>query len=519
MSDKASGTGKVYLVGAGPGDPKLITLRGRECLQRAEVVLYDYLANPALLAWAPAAAERLYVGRRGRQAYDDQDHINHLLIQKAREGKTVVRLKGGDPFVFGRGGEEAEAVAAAGVPYEIVPGVTAAVAVPAYAGIPVTHRTFASSVAFLAAHEDPKKGASSLDWSRMASGPGTLVFLMGVKNLSTVVDQLVTEGKSPDLPVAVIRWGTRAAQRTVVGALRDIAQKVAEAKLEPPALVVVGDVVRLRERLNWFESKPLFGKRVLVTRATDQAGDLSDLLAEQGAEPIECPTIQIVGPETWEPLDHAIRELSRFRWVVFTSVNGVRFFMERLRQARKDARALSGATICAIGPKTAEALSSVGLTADLVPAEYQAEGLLDSLLQAGISAGDHVLIPRAAVARELLPDQLRGMGVEVRVVPAYRTIRPTTDLADVKERLAVNAIHLITFTSSSTVTNFCEMFETREELTQATKGATVACIGPITAQTARACGLAVGIMATTNTIPGLVDAIVKRTAEGSMQQV
>ncbi len=518
MSDAARKAGKVYLVGAGPGDPKLLTIRGKECLQRADVVLYDYLANPALLALAPAEAERIYVGRRGRQAYDDQGHINELLIQKAREGKIVVRLKGGDPFVFGRGGEEAEAVAAAGVAYEIVPGVTSAVAVPAYAGIPVTHRTFASSVAFLTAHEDTAKGASALDWSRMASGPGTLVFLMGVKNLQRVVDQLVTEGKSPDLPVAVIRWGTRAAQRTVVGALRDIVRKVAEAGIEPPALVVVGEVVRLRDRLNWFESKPLFGKRILVTRAPEQAGDLSDRLAELGAEPIECPTIQLVPPESWEPLDRAIAELRRFRWVVFTSVNGVKYFMERLRHAGKDARSLAGATICAIGPKTADELTAVGLTADLVPSGFQAEGLLDAMLQAGVSAGDHVLIPRAAVARELLPNQLRQMGVEVRVVPAYRAVRPVVDVESVKDLLRRQAIDVVTFASSSTAANFCGLFESRDELVALARDVTIACIGPITAQTARERGLTVGVTAAENTIPALVDAIVRHAVEGSTQR-
>jgi uroporphyrinogen III methyltransferase/synthase len=518
MSDIPRKAGKVYLVGAGPGDPKLLTIRGKECLQRADVVLYDYLANPALLALAPVEAERIYVGRRGRQAYDDQDHINHLLIQKAGEGKIVVRLKGGDPFVFGRGGEEAEAVAAAGVAYEIVPGVTSAVAVPAYAGIPVTHRTFASSVAFLTAHEDPTKGASALDWSRMASGPGTLVFLMGVKNLQAVVDRLITEGKSPDLPVAVIRWGTRALQRTVVGALRDIVEKVAKAKVEPPALVVVGDVVRLRERLNWFESKPLFGKRILVTRAPDQAPDLSDRLAEQGAEPVECPTIQIAPPESWEPTDRAIGDLRRFRWVVFTSVNGVKYFMERIRHAGKDARAFAGSTICVIGPKTADELATVGLKADLVPSDFQAEGLLDAMLQAGVAAGDHVLIPRAAVARELLPDQLRRMGVNVRVVPVYRTVRPAVDIEPIKDLLRAHAFDFVTFASSSTVINFCDLFDSRDELVALTWETTIACIGPITAQTVRDRGLTVGVTAAQNTIPALVDAIVRHAVKGSTQR-
>jgi uroporphyrinogen III methyltransferase/synthase len=318
--------GIVYLVGAGPGDPKLLTLRGRECLERADVVLYDYLANPALLNLAPAGAERIYVGRRGRGQYQDQGEINRLLIEKVRDGKTVVRLKGGDPFVFGRGGEEAEAVAAAGLPFEVVPGVTSAVAAPAYAGIPVTHRTLASTVTFVTGHEDPTKETEALEWPRLATAHGTLVFLMGVKNLPAIVANLKKEGKPGNTPAAVIRWGTKAGQRTVVGTVDTIAAKSAEAKIEPPSIIVVGEVVRLREQLNWFETKPLFGRRVLVTRAREQADELSGLLAEQGAEPIECPTIQVVPPDSWVELDGAIAGLKQFQWLVFTSVNGVKPF-------------------------------------------------------------------------------------------------------------------------------------------------------------------------------------------------
>ena len=501
-------TGKVYLVGAGPGDPKLLTLRGKECLEQADVVLYDYLANPVLLDHAPARAERIYVGRRGRGRYQDQSEINRLLIDKARAGNVVVRLKGGDPFVFGRGGEEAEAVAQAGVPFEVVPGVTSAVAAPAYAGIPVTHRTLASTVTFVTGHEDPTKEAEALEWPRLATAHGTLVFLMGVKNLPAIVANLRREGKSADTPAAVIRWGTKSGQRTVIGTLATIVDKAAEAQVEPPSVIVIGEVVRLREQLNWFETKPLFGRRVLVTRAREQAGDLSRLLAEQGAEPVECPTIQIVPPASWAELDEAIDGLRTYQWLVFTSVNGVKPFMERLRHKGLDSRAVAGLRLGCIGPRTAEALAAHGLRADVIPSEYQAEGLIEAMKTAGVK-GQRVLIPRAAVAREILPDQLRTLGADVRVVTAYRTVVPSVEADRLKEQLRARALHVLTFASSSTVRNFAGLFGGRDEVQQATSGTVVACIGPITAKTAAEEGLTVSITAAENTIPALVDAIVQ----------
>ncbi len=502
-------TGIVYLVGAGPGDPKLLTLRGRECLERADVVLYDYLANPVLLEFAPAQAERIYVGRRGRGHYQDQGEINRLLIEKARAGKIVVRLKGGDPFVFGRGGEEAEAVAGAGLPFEVVPGVPSAVAAPAYAGIPVTHRTLASTVTFVTGHEDPTKEAEALEWPRLATAHGTLVFLMGVKNLPAIVANLRREGKPDSTPAAVIRWGTKTSQRTVTGTLGTIAAKAAEARIEPPSVIVIGEVVRLRKQLNWFETKPLFGRRVLVTRAREQAGELSRLLVEQGAEPVECPTIRIAPPDSWAELDDAIAGLSRYQWLVFTSVNGVKPFMERLRRKGLDGRALAGLRLCCIGPRTAEALAAHGLCADVVPSEYQAEGLIEAMKTAGVK-GQRVLIPRAAVAREILPDQLRALGADVRVVTAYRTVLPEVEAERVKDLLRKQALHVLTFASSSTVRNFCGLFNGREEMQRLTGGAVVvACIGPITAKTASEEGLPVTITAAENTIPALVDAIVQ----------
>ena len=504
---RMSAVGKVYLVGAGPGDPQLLTLRGKRCLEQADVVVYDYLANPVLLEHAPERAERIYVGRRDRGRYQDQHDVNHLLIGKAREGKVVVRLKGGDPFVFGRGGEEAEAVAEAGIPFEVVPGVTSAVAVPAYAGIPVTHRTLASTVAFVTGHEDPTKGTSSMEWPRLASADGTLVFLMGMKNLPAIVERLTKDGKAIETPVALIRWGTRSHQRTVVGTLGDIVEKAEQAQMEPPTIIVVGQVVRLRDQLNWYETRPLFGKRVLVTRAREQAGELSTLLAEHGAEPVEYPVIQTVPPETWHEVDTALADLSRYHWLVFTSVNGIRPFMERLKSNGQDARALSGLRIGCIGPRTAEELARYGLNADLIPAQFQAEGLIAAMTEAGVS-GRRVLIARAAVAREILPDQLRAVGADVRVVTVYRTIRPISAVERLRDQLARRDLHVMTFASSSTVRNFCAIFESREDLRTLTAGAAVACIGPITAQTAEEEGLPVTIMAKENTIPALVDAIV-----------
>ena len=500
--------GKVFLVGAGPGDPRLLTLRGKDCLEQADVVIYDYLANPALLNYVPAGAERVYVGRRGRGRYQEQHDINRLLIDKAREGKIVVRLKGGDPFVFGRGGEEAEAVAEAGISFEVVPGVTSAIAVPAYAGIPVTHRTLASAVTLVTGHEDPSKSQSTIDWPRLAAGDGTLVFLMGMKNLPSLVTHLREEGKADETPVALIRWGTRASQRTIVGTLRDIVGLAADAHLEPPTIIVVGEVVRLRDRLNWFEQRPLFGKRILVTRARAQAGELSARLVDYGAEPVEYPVIEVVPPETWSELDRALAELGRYHWLVFTSVNGVRPFMKRLAHHRLDGRALSGLKICCIGPRTAEEVRRYRLTPDLVPDEYQAEGIIEALTKAGVR-GSRILIPRAETAREILPDQLRAAGAAVDVMTVYRTIRPSLIVERLRDELRAGQIHVMTFASSSTVRSFSAVFESREEMLKLTAGIPVACIGPITAHTAQEEGLSVTILPKENTIPALVEGIVE----------
>ncbi|HAA03717.1 MAG TPA: uroporphyrinogen-III C-methyltransferase [Syntrophobacteraceae bacterium] len=496
--------GKVFLVGAGPGDPGLFTLRGKEVLAQAEVVIYDYLANPELLQYAPAGAEKIYVGKKGGDHTLGQDGINRLLVEKGRD-HVVVRLKGGDPFVFGRGGEEAEDLVAAGIPFEVVPGVTAAVAVPAYAGIPLSHRDYTASIGFVTGHERDDKQDSNLAWDKLATGVGTLVLFMGVKNLPEISHNLITHGRSPATPVAVIRWGTTTRQQTVVGTLENIAAQVAQAGLKPPAIIVVGEVVRLRERLNWFEGKPLFGRTVVVTRAREQASDFKMLLSQWGAHCIEFPTIAIQPPPSWEPLDLAMARLASYHWLIFTSVNGVSYFLERLRTLGGDIRDLKGIHLAAIGPKTAEAMENLGLRLDLVPSEYRAEAILDAL-GADSVRGRRVLLPRALEARDVLPDTLRQWGAEVDVVPAYQTVLPDHESTQVLEALRAGAVDCVTFTSSSTVTNFLRMFA-RDEILPILEGISIACIGPITAETAQKHGLAVSILPADYTIPALASAI------------
>lgn len=498
-------TGKVYLVGAGPGDPGLFTLKGLEVLRKAEVVIYDYLANEELLKLAPASAERIYVGKKGGDHTLPQMGINELLALKGRD-HLVVRLKGGDPYVFGRGGEEAQVLAEAGIPFEVVPGITAAVAVPAYAGIPLSHRDYTASIGFITGHErDDQEGDSKIAWDKIATGVGTLVFFMGVKNLPEICGSLIAHGRAPETPVAVIRWGTTPEQQTITGTLVDIADQVARARLKPPAITVVGEVVRLRSQLNWFEQRPLFGKRIVVTRAREQASDFKAMLEALGAHCIEFPTIEIGPPPSWEPLDTAISRLRDYHWVIFTSVNGVRLFMDRLWSAGKDVRALSGLKLAAIGPKTAEALEHRGLRPDLIPKEYRAESILESLAGEQIN-GRRFLMPRAMVARDILPDTLRDRGAVVDVVPTYRTVLPTDRSTKILESFQTGTIDCITFTSSSTVSNFFSLFE-RDRLLPFLETVTIACIGPVTAETAVEYGLTVSVMPQEYTIPGLTQAI------------
>ena len=501
---RAEGSGRVSLVGAGPGDPGLITVAGRERLRRADVVVYDRLAHPALVAEAPADAERIYVGKAPAEHAVTQDEIGRLLVDRARAGKRVVRLKGGDPFVFGRGGEEADDLVAAGVEFDVVPGITSAIAVPAYAGIPITHRDAASSFAVVTGHEAPGKPASRIDWAALATGVDTLVFLMGRRALAEIAARLIAEGRDPATPAAAIEWGATPRQRTVAAPLSELAAAAEAAALSPPTVIVVGHVVALRERLRWYDDRPLFGKRVLVTRTRAQAGKLSSALWEAGAEPIEFPAIEIV-PRDLAPAVAAATRLAAgdYDWAVFTSANGVAAFWRAVGDAGLDARAFGGVRLAAIGPATVEALDAHGLRADVVPDRFVAEALADALAPE-VAAGDHVLLPRAAGSRDMLPSRLRAAGARVDDLPVYESRRPARPDPAVVARIEAGEIDVASFTASSTVRGCLDLLDGRAELL---RDAVIACIGPITAQTAAAAGLRVDVVAREHTIPGLVAAL------------
>jgi uroporphyrinogen III methyltransferase/synthase len=494
--------GKVYLVGSGPGDPGLLTLKGKAAIERADLVVFDFLANEALLRFAPPGCERILVGKRAGRATLPQDEINRMLIRKARAGRTVVRLKGGDPFIFGRGGEEALALAQAGIPFEVVPGVSSGYAAAAYAGIPVTHRDIASSVAFITGHEDPQKPQPSLEWAKFSASAGTLVLFMGVRNLPRITEDLLRHGHDSCTPAAVIRWGTRAAQQVIEGTLADIARKA--QSIEPPAVTLIGDVVRLRSRLAWFERLPLFGRRIVVTRARDQAGSLTGPLEELGAEVIEIPCIELRPPRSWEPLDGAIQRLEKFDYLVVTSMNGVRCFLERLAVNGRDARDLKGLEIGAIGPATEAEFAKAGIKVDFVPDEYRAEGLIKSLAGRDLR-GKAFLIPRARIARDVLPRALRERGARVEVVEAYQTAMPNLGARELARWLDPSP-DAITFTSSSTVVNFFKLLTPRlkQKLLRRTH---LVSIGPVTSNTIRRLGFKVRIEAEESTMPGLVRAL------------
>ncbi|MDH7499071.1 MAG: uroporphyrinogen-III C-methyltransferase [candidate division NC10 bacterium] len=512
--------GFVSLVGAGPGDPGLLTLRGLECLRRAEVLIYDYLVNERLLGYAPAGAELIYAGKKGGQHALEQEEISALLLDRAKQGKRVVRLKGGDPFLFGRGGEEAEELASAGVPFEVVPGVTSAIAVPAYAGIPLTHRRYTSTVGLITGHQEAGRSAgarrgregSKIAWEKVATGLGTLVFLMGYGQLKSITENLMREGRDPDTPVALIRWGTTPSQETLVGSLKDIAQRAEEAHFSPPVVIVAGEVVGLRSALNWFEERPLFGKRILVTRAREQASALVRLLEAEGAEAIPLPVIEIQPLKDYGKLDQALTRIESYHWVIFTSVHGVAHFWGRLRKMGKDARALKGVRLVAIGPATAAALQGCGVEPDLIPLEFRAEAILKAMQKEDLRE-KWILLPRAAQARDLLPDELRRRGARVQVVEAYRVVRPEADFRGIRERLRQGEIDVITFTSSSTVHHFMEGMG-KKGADGLGKRTVIACIGPITAATAKEHGLKVAIQPQQYTIPSLVEAICSYFGKG-----
>jgi uroporphyrinogen III methyltransferase/synthase len=511
MSDTHSPVkaGKVYLVGAGPGDPGLITVKGRELLGRAEVLVYDHLASKKLLKYVPATAELIYAGKKGNvhHAYT-QEEINQMLVDRAKAGHLVIRLKGGDPFIFGRGGEEIQELVAEGIAFEVVPGVTSASAAATYAGIPITHRDFTSSVAFITGHEDPTREESRIAWDKISTGIGTLVFYMGIKNLAFIAERLMTNGRSAETPVAVIRWASTPEQRSVVGTLATIVARVKEEKITPPALVVVGEVVSLRDTINWFEKKPLFGKKILVTRTRDQASELVSLLEEAGADCLEGATIALVPPDSWAELDRALAQLADYDWLLFTSINAITFFFQRLQENNLDARDLKGPRIGVVGTATAEVLRDYGIRADLLPGEFTGEGLAEALLAEGVS-GKKILLPRALEAREVLVEKLTAGGAAVTVAPVYKNVRPES-YEEVRQALENKQLDLVTFTSSSTVTNFLEMLEIKDqaEFDRLLGGVKVAVIGPITAKTALKKGLKIDIQPQTYTIPAMVTAIV-----------
>ncbi|WP_163338113.1 uroporphyrinogen-III C-methyltransferase [Desulfopila sp. IMCC35008] len=508
---KSKRCGKVYLVGAGPGDPGLITVRGKYLLEKAEVLVYDYLASKRLLKHVPKDAELIYAGKRGGVKHTHtQEEINQMLVDHAKNGKIVVRLKGGDPFIFGRGGEEVQELFKAGVPFEVVPGVTSATAAATYAGIPITHREHTASVAFLTGHEDPTKGTSNIDWSKLATGAGTIVVYMGIKNLPVIMDNLLKHGRDPKTPVAVVRWASTPEQRSVVGTVETIADIVAKANIKPPSLIIIGDVVKLKAVTDWYEKRPLFGKKIIVTRTREQASELMAGLEEYGANCVEYSTINIQPVDSYEVLDGEMERLNEYHWILFTSLNGVKYFFERLYSMGKDSRDLKGPDIAAVGKSTADLLLQYGVNADLIPNVFTGEGLAESLLDQGVE-GRNILIPRALHGREILPETLRGAGAQVTVAPVYQNLPPQGKREALREELELGDVDMITFTSSSTVRNFLSMVDADDldELLGLLQGVKIAAIGPITAKTITDNGLTVDIQPEEFTIDALVQAIVE----------
>jgi uroporphyrinogen III methyltransferase/synthase len=491
---------KVYLVGAGPGDPGLITVKGRKILERADSVLYDHLASRRLLDLAPANAERVYVGKKRSQHEFSQDEIARMLIERARRGWDVVRLKGGDPFIFGRGGEEMEALAAAGIPFEIVPGVTAPLGIAAYTGVPLTHREHTSAVTFVTGHS-----VEAIDWSKVGASE-TIVLFMGLVNFPAIAGELIRHGRSPETPAMAVRWATRPDQHTIAATLGDLPALIEQNGLRPPATIVIGEVVALRERFSWFERLPLFGKRIVVTRDRRQAMELAEPLEALGAETLLLPVIEIRAAVDTGPLDQAIERLGDYDWIVFTSVNGVRYFVEALDRSQRDLRALK-AKLCAIGPATRAAVAALHLRVDRMPEEYVAESLLEALAGDDLKS-QRILLPRAGVARDLVPVALRERGAIVDVVEAYRTVIPDDAGARVCEILE-RKLDWITFTSSSTVKNFLVLLDGNAGGREALQGVRIASIGPITSATAREHGLTVDVEANPHTIEGLVEALLQ----------
>ena len=508
MPIKSIQKGKVCLIGAGPGDPGLITVKGRECIAGADVIICDYPANGELLSFASPNAELIYAGKVGGGGRNkEQSRINDLLIEKALGGKLVARLKWGDPFISGCGGEECEALADAGIPFEVVPGVTACVGAPSYAGIPLTHGDITDSAAFITGHEHAGKEQSGIDWERLSLGNGTLVFCMGIKDLPRITENLMACGRSPETPVAMIRWGTRAEQEVLVGTLADIREKAVKAGFKSPAVTVVGEVVRLRDKLRWFDNRPLSGRKVLVTRSAEQAGEFSGMLAELGARVVECPTIRLVPPEDYTDLDLAISFLADFDWLIFTSANAVKFFFARFADLGYDTRAIGPCRVCAVGPRTAAALLPHGIRADLVPEEYRAEGIIAAFRDMDVK-GKRFLFPRGDRARDVLIAGLEGLGGEVVAPVAYRNVLPDHLPDFVKQAMEERKLDCVTFTSSSTVENLAAMLG-ENNMIRLLERVAVAAIGPVTAEACRDLGLEVAVEPREYTITAMTEEIVK----------
>ena len=500
----------VYLVGSGPGDPGLITVKGLECIKKADVIVYDYLVNSVLLRNARKDVELIYVGKKGNQHTMEQDDINQLLVDKADENKIVTRLKGGDPYVFGRGGEEAIILRKNNIAFEVVPGITAAIASPNYAGIPVTHRTCTSTFGLITGHEDPTKDQSDVDWEKLSTGLGTLTFYMGIKNLPNIVNQLMKHGRSADTPVAVIRWGTTTHQETVTGTLSTIVEIAKDIK--PPAITIVGEVVNLRDQLNWFESRPLFGKTIIVTRSRDQASAFSDQLIELGANVLEYPTINITDPDDFGPLDKELENLDSTDWLIFTSVNGVDAFFNRIFELGHDVRDLKGVKICSIGPSTTERIKGFHVSIDCQPPKYVAESVVEALKKVEEIKGKRFLMPRTDIARSYIPEELEKLGAEVSDIIAYKTVLATDGGNIVLDKLKDGEVDIVTFTSASTVKNFVKIIG-EDNLSAFKNNVQFASIGPITNESAKEMDIDISIKAEEYSIPGLVQAIVEKVQQ------
>ncbi|MBF0607370.1 MAG: uroporphyrinogen-III C-methyltransferase [Magnetococcales bacterium] len=500
-------TGKVYIVGAGPGDIGLFTLKGLSCIKKADTIVYDFHINAQILTYAGEETELIYAGKRGGHHELTQDEINRVLVARALEGKTVCRLKGGDPFVFGRGGEEAEVLVEHGIEFEVIPGVSSAVAAAAYAGIPLTHRGYSSSFTVVTGNEDAAKTDSTLNWAALATGPDTLVFLMAVRNVRGIVEHLIEHGKDPQTPAAVIRWGTRPDQVTVTGTLGQLPQLVKAKGIKPPSVIVIGQTVGLRDKLNWYETRPLFGQRVLITRPYTQDYEPLELM---GAEIYEFPTIKTIPPESYDDLDRCIDVVEGYHWLIITSANAFKFFLQRLLHCGKDIRDLRGLKICAIGEKTAQSIREYGCRVDAVPDEFNAEGLIKMFTEARAGSIDiaslRLLLPRAQQAREVFPDMVRQLGGYIDTPTAYRAVKHEGHIKRLVRFLREGKLTVATFTSAATFNYLIEALD--EEHLRQFKDITIAAIGPVTEKAITKAGFTVQIMPKKATVQAMVEAIV-----------